>query len=75
MFHQVRLYPTYMRTGFLKFTLFACVAREYTLMWERKLELKRQAKSTIERDFNKRELEDLRNEVHKLEVRKFIQNS
>lgn len=37
-------------------------------MWERKLELKKQAKKSIEEDFNEDELEALRNEVHKLQV-------
>ena len=38
-------------------------------MWERRLELKKQAKKSIEQDFNKDDLETLRNEVHKLQVK------
>lgn len=41
-------------------------------MWERRLELKKYAKNAIDQDFNKEELERLRNEVHKLEVKKLL---
>ncbi|OQV12670.1 hypothetical protein BV898_13079 [Hypsibius exemplaris] len=44
--------------------------KECSLMWERRLELKKQARKAIEQDFNKDELEGLRNEVHKLQLDK-----
>ncbi|XP_055341655.1 coiled-coil domain-containing protein 40-like [Paramacrobiotus metropolitanus] len=44
--------------------------KEKTLMWERKLELKKHAKKSLEEDFNQEELENLKNEVHKLQLDK-----